>query len=80
MPPERNPVVRHGAILRKGGAHTKSVSGARHQSKRQLDDEIDEYYDDINSSTNISKRKNKGQSKSAPSFFVMAVCREIRLV
>ena len=41
--PERNPVVRYGTILRKGGAHTKSVSGTRHRSKRQLDDEIDEY-------------------------------------
>ena len=44
MPNERNPVVRFSAILRKGGAHTSSVSGQRHQSKRQLNDEVDEYF------------------------------------
>jgi len=44
MPIPRNPVVRAGAILRKGGVHTKSASGLRHQSKRVLDNEIDEWF------------------------------------
>lgn len=76
MPTQRNPVVRHGAILRKGGAHTKSVSAGRHQSKRQLDDEIDEYFDENESSQNTVNRKpinrsatKKGQNNSAPSSF-----------
>ena len=76
MPTQRNPVVRHGAILRKGGAHTKSVSANRHQSKRQLDDEIDDYFDEIESSRNTVRRKandhtatKKGQNNSAPSSF-----------
>ena len=67
MPPERNPVVRHGAILRKGGAHTKSVSGIRHQSKRQLDEEIDEYFDNHRSRKKRGIGTDKGRSKSAPS-------------
>jgi hypothetical protein len=46
MPVRRNPVVRAGAILRKGGVHTKSVSGQRHRGKIDLRDEIDEWLDD----------------------------------
>lgn len=83
MPTRRNPVVRYGALLRKGGAHTESVSGARHQSKRQLDDEIDDYFnqhrDDglsigqppgtqkTTNSKNPPKHTRKGRSSSAPS-------------
>jgi len=70
MPSRRNPVVRHGALLRKGGAHTESVSGKRHQSKRQLDDEIDEYYDQQALSQrrdNNSKNPQKERDDSAPS-------------
>lgn len=48
MPERRNPVVRAGAILRKGGAHTKSVSGQRHRQRLRVDDAIDEWYDQIN--------------------------------
>ena len=44
MPVRRNPVVRAGAILRKGGAHVKSVSGQRHRGKLQLRDELDEWF------------------------------------
>lgn len=47
MPERRNPVVRTGAILRKGGVHTKSVSGQRHRQKLRVDDAIDEWYEDI---------------------------------
>jgi len=65
--PERNPVVRYGTILRKGGAHTKSVSGTRHRSKRQLDDEIDEYFNDSRSRKEHAKGNGKGQRRSAPS-------------
>ena len=46
MPTRRNPVVRAGAILRKGGVHRQSASGHRHQSKRALDDELDEWFVD----------------------------------
>jgi len=44
MPTRRNPVVRAGAILRKGGVHRQSASGHRHQGKRALDDELDEWF------------------------------------
>ena len=70
MPTRRNPVVRHGALLRKGGAHTESVSGKRHQSKRQLDDEIDDYYDQQALSerkSENSKNLKKERDDSAPS-------------
>ena len=75
MPNERNPVVRSGTILRKGGAHTQSVSGQRHQSKRQLYDEIDEYFNEDREKprsnlTRSGKRaihKKRGGSK--PSLF-----------
>jgi len=45
MPIPRNPVVRAGALLRKGGVHKQSASGHRHQGKRQLDDEIDDWFE-----------------------------------
>jgi len=47
-----------------------SVSGKRHQSKRQLDDEIDEYYDQQALSQrrdNNSKNPQKERDDSAPS-------------
>lgn len=46
MPTRRNPVVRAGALLRKGGVHRQSASGHRHQGKRKLVDEIDNWYED----------------------------------
>ena len=64
MPTRRNPVVRYGALLRKGGAHTKSVSGERHQSRRQLDDEIDDYF---NQRLRSQRKTQKEQDDSAPS-------------
>lgn len=64
---QRNPVVRHAAILRKGGVHTQSVSSTRHQSKRELDDEIDEYFNEVK--TKSRKGTDKGRSNSAPSYF-----------
>ena len=72
--PERNPVVRYGTILRKGGAHTKSVSGTRHRSKRQLDEEIDEYFDN-RSRKGGNKGTGKGRSNSAPSYLCNLVYR-----
>lgn len=73
MPTGRNPVIRHGMILRKGGVHTTSVSGERHRSRRQLDDEIDEYFEDKAFSDNRSNQRGKksigntkGADKSAP--------------
>jgi len=67
MPTRRNPVVRHGALLRKGGAHTKTVSGQRHRSKRQLDDEIDDYLQHREKSQNTPETgTEKGQKNSAP--------------
>lgn len=64
MPTRRNPVARYGALLRKGGVHTESVSGKRHQSKRQLDDEIDEY---LNQREKAKRKTGKGRNDSAPS-------------
>ena len=77
MPDRRNPVVRCGTILRKGGAHTNSVSGQRHQSKRQLDDEIDDYFEqhrekprsDSSRSGKQAKHK-KGADQNRPFFMV----------
>ncbi len=75
MPTTRNQVVRHAAILRKGGAHTHSVSGQRHQSKRQLDDEIDEYFNQSEGipsdapDENNKRNTQKGRRNSAPSSF-----------
>jgi len=57
--PTRNLVVRHGAILRKGGVHTESVSGKRHQSKRALDDEIDDYFEMRNESNSDTQKESK---------------------
>ena len=67
MVTRRNPVVRHSTLLRKGGAHTESVSGKRHQSKRQLDDEIDEYYDQQARHKADSQNQEKERDDSAPS-------------
>lgn len=64
MSTRRNPVVRYGALLRKGGVHTQSVSGKRHQSKRQLDDEIDEYF---NQREKLQRKTKKERGDSAPS-------------
>lgn len=85
MPTARNQVVRYATILSKGGAHTKAVSGQRYQLKRQLYDEIDEYFnphedeDLIADQRSSGHRKlNKGRSKSAPFSFgilVPLVCR-----
>lgn len=79
MPERRNPVVRAGAILRKGGVHTKSVTGQRHRQKLRVDDAIDEWYDTIvdepaQDDSNVGKRHNKkgnkkGQSDTAPYLF-----------
>jgi len=46
MPTRRNPVVRAGAILRKGGVHRQSASGHRHQGKRSVEDELDDWFVD----------------------------------
>lgn len=54
MPERRNPVVRSGAILRKGGVHTDSVSGQRQRQKLRVDDAIDEWYDDFNDNTDAT--------------------------
>lgn len=64
MPARRNPVVRYGALLRKGGVHTESVSGKRHQSRRQLNDEVDEY---LEQRDNIKRKNKKERNDSAPS-------------
>lgn len=67
MPTRRNPLVRYGALLRKGGAHTKTVSGQRHRSKRQLDDEIDDYLQQREKSqTTPETGTKKGRKNSAP--------------
>lgn len=56
MPKRRNPVVRAGAILRKGGVHRQSTSGHRHQGKRQLDHEIDDWYtDDVDGADKLAE-------------------------
>jgi len=67
MATTRNPVVRYGALLRKGGAHTKSVSGQRHQSKQSLDDEIDEYFNERTRSEKQPESTEKGRNSTAPS-------------
>lgn len=43
MPERRNPVVRSAAILRKGGAHVKSVSGQRQRTRLAVEDALDEW-------------------------------------
>lgn len=52
MPERRNPVVRAGAILRKGGVHSKSVTGQRQRARLKVDDAIDEWYEDFNEPPN----------------------------
>lgn len=67
MPERRNPVVRAGAILRKGGAHTKSVSGQRHRQKLRVDDAIDDWYEDINNQSDadfLMEADSRDQDKS----------------
>jgi len=76
MPTRRNPVVRHGALLRKGGAHTKTVSGQRHQSRLELEDEIDEYFlhrenPHSKPDTNSGKKRESGQNDTAPFFCLL---------
>lgn len=44
MPIRRNPVVRAGAILRKGGVHLTSKSGRRQRCKRALCNELSDWY------------------------------------
>ncbi len=67
MSKRRNPVVRFGALLRKGGAHTESVSGKRHRSKRQLDDEIDDYYElRLQPQRNSIEEQDDSAPRSAP--------------
>jgi len=73
MPTRRNPVVRQGALLRKGGAHTKTVSGQRHQSRLDLEDEIDDYFlnqenPNSESDTGSDKKRETGQNDTAPFF------------
>ena len=77
MPTRRNPVVRHGALLRKGGAHTKTVSGQRHQSRLQLEDEIDDYFLHQEKSTSkpdsgSDKKRDTGQNDTAPFFCLLS--------
>lgn len=67
MPLPRNPVVRAGAILRKGGAHTKSVSGQRHRRKQDLLDEIDDWYDDAEDDTKLPTRRSAEGGYEPPS-------------
>ena len=72
MPTRRNPVVRYGALLRKGGAHTKSVSGKRHQSRRQLDDEIYDYYQQrLRSQRKTQKEQDDSAPSSVNKFFLL---------
>jgi len=83
MPTRRNPVVRHGALLRKGGAHTKTVSGQRHQSRLELEDEIDEYFlhrenPHSKPDTNSGKRENRGRM-TLPLFFACYSLKSVEL-
>jgi len=76
MPTRRNPVVRHGALLRKGGAHTKTVSGQRHQSRLQLEDEIEEYFlhqekPQSKPDSGTDKKRDTGQNDTAPFFCLL---------
>ena len=85
MPTRRNPVVRHGALLRKGGAHTKTVSGQRHQSRLQLEDEINDYFlhrekPHSKPDNGSGKKREAGQKDTAPFFacyFLDSVSRRI---
>jgi hypothetical protein len=87
MPTRRNPVVRTGAILRKGGVHRQSASGHRHQGKRSLCDELDEWFadeqdtddstavfgceDEAGSVEHRAPRKRKGWGSTPRSFIVI---------
>ena len=65
MPLPRNPVIRAGALLRKGGAHVKSVSGKRHRGKLDLRDEIDEWFEDSDDS-DLTTQQCKAEGGSEP--------------
>ncbi len=71
MPTRRNPVVRYGALLRKAGPHTQSVSGKRHQSKRQLSDEIDDYFNQRKKVQRMPKKERPERERGdTASFFI----------
>lgn len=65
MPERRNPVVRAGAILRKGGAHTKSVSGRRQADRLSVDDAIDDWYEEIHQPPKDILDKSPGRKSKA---------------
>ncbi len=44
MSKQRNPVIRHANILRKGGAHQKSKTGQRHHHKQAIGDEAEAFF------------------------------------
>lgn len=46
-PPIRNYIARS-PLLRKGGVHQRSASGARNQSRRKLSAEVEEWFRDQN--------------------------------
>lgn len=66
MPLPRNPVIRAGAILRKGGAHTKSASGQRHRGKLSLRDEIDDWFDEADDDLNPSATQARSRGGDQP--------------
>jgi len=63
MPKRRNPVVRYGEILRKGGVHTSNSSNNRRRLKRQLEDEMGDWEEDRQESINSNPDK-KGWQRS----------------
>ena len=67
MPLPRNPVVRAGAILRKGGAHSKSVSGQRQRRKLDLRDEIDDWFDDADDAIDLPTQRIAEGGQEPPS-------------
>lgn len=67
MPLPRNPVVRAGAILRKGGAHSKSVSGQRQRRKLDLRDEIDDWFDDADDAIDLPTQCKAEGGREPPS-------------
>jgi len=66
MPVRRNPVVRAGALLRKGGVHTTSATGKRQRSKLDLNNEIEEWLDDTNDDERADKKVTAKGRDSAP--------------
>ncbi|OED39352.1 hypothetical protein AB833_15575 [Chromatiales bacterium (ex Bugula neritina AB1)] len=79
MPLPRNPVIRTGAILRKGGAHTKSVSGQRQLGKRGLLDEIDDWFDDRDEDNDSSLAKKTEGGKMPPAAFLFNSPRRVSI-